>query len=141
MSTVAPTVARLDLLTVEPFMHAGVVACDPATPLVRVARVLAQKRIHCVVVSGIDHTPEGDRLTWGTVSDRDLMRALADLRGGTTAGAIAATEPLTIEPSDPLDLAARLMAEHDVSHLVVVDRGFPVGVISSLDVAAAAGGR
>jgi CBS domain-containing protein len=30
------------------------------------------------------------------------------------------------------------MHEHDVSHLVVVSTGFPVGVISSLDVARAA---
>jgi CBS domain-containing protein len=140
MSTVSPTVPRLDLLTVERFMHAGVVACDPDTPLAAVARILAEHRIHCLVVSGIDHTRDGDRLTWGTVSDRDLVRALADARGGTTAGTIAATELITIEPSESLDLAAQLMAEHDVSHLVVVYRGFPVGVISSLDVAAAAGG-
>lgn len=33
------------------------------------------------------------------------------------------------------------MADHHVTHLVVVERGFPVGVISSLDVARAASDR
>lgn len=141
MSTVVPAAARLDLMTVEESMHAGVVACDPGASLADIARILAEKRIHCVIVSGIQHTRGGERLAWGAISDRDVMRALVAARGDTTAGKIAATEIVTVEPSESVDRAAQLMAEHDVSHLVVVQRGFPVGVISSLDVAAAAGRR
>jgi CBS domain-containing protein len=29
----------------------------------------------------------------------------------------------------------RLMDEHDIAHLIVADRGRPIGVVSSLDVA------
>jgi CBS domain-containing protein len=75
------------------------------------------------------------------VSDRDLIRALARKRGETTAGQIAATELVTIEPAESVARAAQLMADHHVTHLVVVERGFPVGVISSLDVARAASDR
>jgi CBS domain-containing protein len=141
MSTNVPAVARLDLVTVDTVMHAGVVACDPSAPLASVAQILAERHIHCVVVSGLEHTPTGERLTRGTVSDRDLMRALAMARGDATAGEIAATELITVEPRDSVAQAAQLMAEHEVSHLVVVDRDFPIGVISSLDVARAAGDR
>jgi CBS domain-containing protein len=54
---------------------------------------------------------------------------------------VAATEPLTASPSDTLAEVARVMADHDVAHLVVVDgrEGEPMGVISTLDVARALG--
>jgi len=69
------------------------------------------------------------------------MHALADGRGDMTAGQLAAREVVTIEPSESVSRAAQVMSEHDVSHLVVVERGFPVGIISSLDIAAAAAQR
>jgi CBS domain-containing protein len=139
MSTV-PLVARLDLVTVDEVMHAGVVACDPSTPLAHVARILAEARIHCVVVSGIERTREGERLTWATLGDRDLVRALAEGQD-VTAGQIAASELITVAPGETVARAAQMMSEHDISHLVVIERGMPVGVISTLDVARAAADR
>jgi CBS domain-containing protein len=49
-----------------------------------------------------------------------------------------ATEPPTVSADDSLLGAAQLMREHGVSHVVVVDRagGYPVGVLSTLDIAA-----
>jgi CBS domain-containing protein len=32
------------------------------------------------------------------------------------------------------------MASYDVSHVIVLDRGYPVGIVSALDVAGAAAG-
>jgi CBS domain-containing protein len=138
MSTPVPAVARLDLMTVEEHMHAGVVACDPRTPLTDVAEILSDHRIHCVVVAGIDTSSDGSRLTWGTLTDRDLIRALDSREAGVTAGPIAATEIVTVDPSESLDRAVQLMNEHEITHLVVVEKDFPVGVISSLDIARAA---
>jgi signal-transduction protein with cAMP-binding, CBS, and nucleotidyltransferase domain len=141
MNAPVPTIARLDLTRVEEVMHTGVVTCDSTAPLAAVAQILAEARIHCVVVSGLEQTRDGERLTWGTVSDRDLIGALAASRGDAIAGEIAATEFVTVEPAETVARAAQLMAEHDVSHLVVVERDFPIGVISSLDVARAASDR
>jgi CBS domain-containing protein len=45
------------------------------------------------------------------------------------------TEPVVVEPKLSLAEATRLMDEHDTAHLVVVDDGRPVGMVSSLDVA------
>ena len=61
MTTTVPAVARLDLMTVEEYMHPGVVTCDPDTPLVTAARMLADERIHCLVVAGIERTSNGSR--------------------------------------------------------------------------------
>jgi len=140
MNPSTPIVPRLDLMRVEDVMHAGLVGCDPTASLSDVARILAEERIHCVVVHGIERTRAGERLTWGIVSDRDLIRALDASDGGLTAGALAVTAMLTVEPREQLDRAVQLMASYDVSHIVVVENDYPVGIVSSLDVARAAGG-
>jgi CBS domain-containing protein len=52
---------------------------------------------------------------------------------------VARTEVLTVRPEESLERAAQLMAEHDVTHLVVIQphSGQPVGIVSALDVAGA----
>jgi CBS domain-containing protein len=56
--------------------------------------------------------------------------------GETPAADVARTAAPTIEPSAPLADAARTMAEHRVTHLVVVEPESerPVGVVSSSDI-------
>ena len=128
-----------DTLTVADVMHEGVVTCDVDVPLVSVARTMAQQRIHCVVVWQEPATATGPEL-WGVVSDLDLVKVAAteDI-GGRTAGGSTATPALMVAPGEMLCRAAQLMAEHEVTHLVVVDEvtTTPVGVISTLDVARA----
>ncbi len=76
-----------------------------------------------------------ERLVWGILSDLDLMAALAAGRTTASAGELSRTEIVTVDPTDLIAEAARLMAEHQSSHLIVTDGGRPVGVISTLDVA------
>lgn len=133
-------VPRLDLMRVEDVMHAGLVGCDPASSLSSVARFLAEEQIHCLMVQGIERTRDGERLTWGIVSDRDLMRALDASDTSVTAGALAVTAMLTVEPQETLDRAVQLMAAYDVTHVIVVENDYPVGIVSTLDVARAVGG-
>ena len=58
MSTTIPTIARLDHMTVEHYMHP--VWSRATRPHARrcVARILSDERIHCVVVAGIDTTQQ-----------------------------------------------------------------------------------
>jgi CBS domain-containing protein len=133
-------VPRLDLMAVEDVMHAGLVGCDPASSVASIARFLAEEQIHCLLVQGIEHTRGGDRLTWGIVSDRDLMRALDAPEAGVTAAELAATAMPTVEPRETLDRAVQLMVSHDVTHIIVVENDYPVGIVSALDVARTAGG-
>jgi CBS domain-containing protein len=130
MSTDAPTYPNLARLTVRDAMQLGLFECGPDTSVEELARTMAEKRIHCVVVAADDGT-------WGIVSDLDLMRALAPGAGGATAGELAATDLVVVRPTDTLEHAAQLMAEHDNAHLVVAspDTGRPAGMLSTLDVA------
>ena len=122
-----------DSATVLDAMRMGIVSCPPDTPLREVARIMATYRIHCVVV-----TRTADSKALGIVADVDVAAAVASSRDAV-AGVLARTEPVTVSPEDSLDHAAQLMAEHEITHLVVVQphSGHPVGVLSALDIAGA----
>jgi CBS domain-containing protein len=131
----------LDEISVEETMHRGVLTCPLWTPLRDVARMMATYRVHSIVALGEGDDEDGEPLLWGVVSDLDLLSAAEDVEG-RTAGGTAATELLTVAPDETLARAAELMRDHRVSHLVVVEpeTDRPVGILSTLDVAAALGG-
>jgi len=138
MTTTRITQNDLARRCVRDAVRQGIVGCGPEAPLSEVARLMSEHRIHCVIVARLRVDAHGSRLVWGVVSDLDLASAAAT--GETlTAGQVAATEPLAAAPSDSLADVARMMAEHEAAHLVVVDErdGEPTGVISTLDVARA----
>jgi CBS domain-containing protein len=128
--------AGLPRVRVSDCMHAGILSCAPDAPLAEVAGIMSEHRVHAVAV--IDHA--GGRPV-GVVSALDVVAAAAS---GTapTARQAAATEPLSVSGRESLHRAAQLMAEHGVGHLLVLDAagGYPVGVLSTLDVAAAYAG-
>ena len=121
--------------TVREAMNVGVITCPPSSTVPEIAATLVRYQIHCALVAGL--AGRG----WGIVSDLDLMRAVATRRHDLTAAELASMEIVTVGPDEELAEAARLMAEHEVTHLVVTtDRAEqPVGVLSTLDVARALG--
>jgi CBS domain-containing protein len=124
--------------TVADAMRTGVMSCPADVPATTVARMMATHHIHSVVVEGVHSDPiHGERPKWGVVSDMDLLRGARAAIDDLTAGDIAASEPVTVEPSLLLDEAVRLMAEHDTAHLIVAERGRPIGILSTLDIAGA----
>ena len=147
MSTQNPPIPapaqRLAAIPVRDAMQLGLFTCAPDDPIDTVARKMAEQLIHSVVVTGIarrDHG--GERLSWGIVSALDLMGAMDPAAAASTAGEVAGTEIVTVSPREPLGLAAKLMAEHQTAHVVVVspETGRPVGMVSALDIARVAGG-
>jgi CBS domain-containing protein len=135
-----PSPSSSSTIAVGEVMHAGVIDCPPQTPLHRVAALMAERGVHCVIVDGLARGPgHTEQLVWGIVSDVDLMRAAGSGQLDGEAGRVAVTEIVTVEAGEDVERAAQLMGEHDCSHLVVVDEdaGRPLGVISSLDVARA----
>lgn len=129
----APPVTQT--IRVRDAMHDGVLTCGRDESLSAVARLMAEHRIHSIVVTNAGHAAPA---LWGVVSDLDLVAA-ASVRNldEQTAGVAAATPAVLITPDDTLQRAAQLMVEHALTHLVVVSGGRPVGVLSTLDVATA----
>lgn len=87
---------------------------------------------------GLVPVVDGDRLV-GTVTDRDIaIRVVAEERdpNTTTVRETASTDPVTIDPEQDLDEALRLMAQHQVRRLPVVEEdGRLVGIVAQADVA------
>lgn len=127
-----------DKATVADVMRPGVLSCAPELPDRIVARMMATHGFHAVVVTGIPDAGARDQpILWGVVSDLDLLRMARPRDEPLTARELAATEALTVAPDCPLPEAVRLMDEHRVRHLVVVDGRRLVGMLSTLDVAGA----
>ncbi|NUT30878.1 MAG: CBS domain-containing protein [Streptomyces sp.] len=110
-----------DVMTADP------VTVEPLTSVRAVARLMRDEDIGAVLVT------EGEQLC-GLVSDRDLVvRAMAE--GGdparTTVAQACSADLVTVGPDDDLDRTVRLMREHSVRRMPVVDRErHAVGIVS-----------
>jgi CBS domain-containing protein len=115
-------------------MNVGVVTCRRETSLTDAARMMVGYDMHAIVVSDL----RDDRRAWGIVTSMDVARAAGEI-GSLTAGDVATTDLVTIESNEPLSKAARVMDEHRLHHLIVVQPGTeePVGVITPGAIAAA----
>ncbi|HSR25595.1 MAG TPA: CBS domain-containing protein, partial [Candidatus Eisenbacteria bacterium] len=103
---------------VTSLMRSGATAVGPATCLADVARRMRDERVGAVAVM------RGAELV-GIVTERDLMRAVADGIDPRTAPASERMTPAprTIGPDELAGRAAELMVELGVRHLPVVGDG------------------
>lgn len=128
MKAMPVEISVAQLMTSEPI----VVRVD--TPLAEVAEVLARHR-----VSGAPVLDSSGELA-GVISQTDLLRARAieDLWSswpGLSARHLMSHPAITVAPDTSVEEAARLMEEHGVHRLVVIeaDTRRPIGIISVSD--------
>jgi CBS domain-containing protein len=90
------------------------------------------------VDAGVIPIVEGERLV-GVVTDRDIaVRVVAEGKDPQTTKVteIASKDLVTIDPQQDLDEALRLMAQHQVRRLPVVEEdGKLIGIVAQADVA------
>jgi CBS domain-containing protein len=87
--------------------------------------------------AGVAPIVDGDRLV-GVLTDRDIaIRVVAEGKDpqSTKVEEIASQTLVTIEPQQDLDEALRLMAQHQIRRLPVVEDGKLVGILAQADVA------
>ena len=108
-----------------------VVTLTPDTSVTDVLAVLAQHHIGAVVVS-----LDGRRID-GVVSERDIVRALAD-RGAAAlsepASAIMTTEVFSCRPDSTVEELMTLMTARRIRHVPVLSESELVGIVSIGDV-------
>ena len=118
-------------------MRHGIFTCPAGTPLTVIARTMAANHVHSVVVTGRELSGGGKvrERAWGIVTDVDVIRA-ADEAEDLNAAYVATSDVRTVTPRTSLREAAHVMADEQISHLVVVDpeTDEPIGVLSSLDI-------
>ena len=107
-------------------------ACvSPSQSLAEAARILRDEDVGSLPVC------EDDRVI-GIVTDRDIViRVIAEGREPeqTTVGEISSKELVTVSPDDDFEDAMRLLAEHQVRRLPVVEEDRLVGILAQADIA------
>jgi len=117
--------------SVKDAMTSDVNTATPSLSLTDAAKLMKQEDVGSVPVV------DGERLI-GMLTDRDIVvRGIADGSDphAVKAGDIASRDVVTVRPDDDLDDALRLMAQHQVRRLPVVEDGHLVGVLAQADVA------
>jgi CBS domain-containing protein len=116
-----------DLMTSDPKV------VEPDKPVAEAAKLMKQEDVGIVpIVDDQNHLV-------GTITDRDItVRVVAEEKDpkSTTVSEVASQNPITVDPQQNLDEALRLMAQHQVRRLPVVEEdGKLVGIVAQADVA------
>jgi CBS domain-containing protein len=109
----------------------SVISAPPEETLHAIAKILEKHRIGAVVIIGTDGAISG------IVSERDVVRALAEFGAAALSKTAAEVMTRTVRTCGPGDTEAELMAlmtEHRIRHLPVMDRNRLAGMISIGDV-------
>jgi CBS domain-containing protein len=118
--------------SVNEVMSSNLCAIDAEKPVAHAAKMMRDEDV------GLAPIVKGDRLV-GTLTDRDIAtRVVAEGRDpqSTRVLDVASTDIVTVDPQQDLGEAVRLMAEHQVRRLPVVEEdGRLVGVLAQADVA------
>jgi CBS domain-containing protein len=109
----------------------NVVTIDPNTNISAAAKLLAERRIGALVVTG------ADRRVVGIVSERDIVQRLA-LHGAAALdlplNEVMTRKVMTCNPADTISSLMERMTQGKFRHLPVVDQGRLIGIVSIGDV-------
>ena len=121
-----------DLMTAKP------ITVDPETPMLEARQRMVEERIrHLIVV-------ENARVV-GILTDRDIRLNLPSpatslsvweinfLLAKLTVGGVMSSSVIVVDPDRPIAEAARIMIDHKIGALPVVEEGRLVGIITESD--------
>jgi CBS domain-containing protein len=108
-----------------------VVTVEPSASLADAVQLLAEKRIGAALILGAEH-----RII-GLISERDIVRALAERGAAALAEPVSQTMTRKVETcneSEPISNIMQRMTDGKFRHVPVVDQGRLVGIVSIGDV-------
>ena len=108
-----------------------VVSVEPSASLADAVRLLAGKRIGAAVILG------ADRRIAGIISERDIVRVLAERGAGALDEPVSQTMTRKVETCNESETVSSLMermTSGKFRHLPVVGRGRVVGIVSIGDI-------
>jgi CBS domain-containing protein len=129
-----------DAMTIRELMTGGLIKVRPVTPVQQARDLMAKERIRHLPVTG----PGG--VLAGIVTDRDIRlnlpsratslsaQEITHLLLKLTVGEIMTRPVLTIGPDSPAREGARLMLDHQIGALPVLDDGRLVGIVTETDI-------
>jgi CBS domain-containing protein len=119
--------------TIRDLMTSDPTVVEPDKPVAEAAKLMKAEDVGIVPI-----VDDQNRLV-GTITDRDItVRVVAEEKDpkSTTVSEIASQSLITVDPQQDLHEALRLMAQHQVRRLPVVEEdGRLVGIVAQADVA------
>jgi len=104
---------------------------SPTATVAEAANLMAQYRVGCLLVIGKDEQAVG------IVTEADITRKASaqslDL-SCVTVSDIMTREVIGCTPATPLATLNWIMAEYNIRHLPILEKGEPVGMVSSRDI-------
>jgi len=121
----------MNVTTILSAKGGDVISVEPTATLETAVRTLAERRIGALLVLG------PDRRVIGILSERDIVRVLAEQGAGGLAQPLAQVmtrKVVTCSPSDTVDVLMERMTTGKFRHVPVVEQEKVIGVISIGDV-------
>ena len=127
-------------MTIRELMSGGLITVSPETSVPQAREVMTRERIRHLLVTG----PGG--VLAGIVTDRDIRlnlpsratslsaQEIGHLLSKLTVGQIMTRSVITIGPDASAREGARLLLEHKIGALPVLDDGHLVGIVTETDV-------
>ena len=124
---------------VRAWMHTGVVACRPETPVTDVARTMQAEHVSALVVT------DAAGLAVGVISRTDLanstfVEAYLSHWRGMEARHLMTSPAVSVSPDTPVARAIEILRERKIHRLVVTEPAtggeLPIGILSMTDVIA-----
>lgn len=131
-------------MLVQDIMTRKVVAIAPAMPIADVHTLMEQRNIrHFPIMDSVlgesGNVGEGERLV-GIVSDRDIRivgsshpAAPPSVTMNSPVGDIMIRDVLTAHPLDPIEESARVLREHKIGAMPVLEGDELVGIVTAID--------
>lgn len=127
-------------MLVREIMTRQVVAIAPDTPIRDVQLLMEQRNIrHFPILGQAGNDGQADRLV-GIVSDRDVRlvgadhpKAPAGVKSSDPVSALMVFPVLTADPEDPIEETAKVLREHKIGAMPVMDDGRLVGIVTAID--------
>jgi CBS domain-containing protein len=121
----------MNVTTILSAKGGDVISIEPAATLETAVGMLAERQIGALLVLG------PDRRLVGILSERDIVRVLAEQGAGVLAqplSQVMTRKVVTCSPSDTVDVLMERMTTGKFRHVPVVEQEMVIGIISIGDV-------
>jgi CBS domain-containing protein len=120
------------MTTITDSMRKKLETIEKSASVQEAAKKMTDKNVSSLIVVGPDGKPQG------LVTERDLVRkvCLNDLRTSLVTNEQIMSSLITIDSKSSPSVAADMMLQHNVRHLLVIDKSDenkPIGIVTPLD--------